>query len=256
MRSELKEAIRRLHSRDYHELVTGEKRRKNGGRKRFWRLLPGRGFLAGLTARRAIFTAAIVGAALFIIATTGAGVYYFNRFSLIIVDLDKTKSFIDNEVKRRADLIPNLVIVSAEYSAHEKVLYKYVSEMRRGLADAKQGVPQAVAALPVPDLLSSLLAVAEEYPDLKATQSFELLMQEWTETENRIADARADYIKTIRELNGLCSTFPSNVYALLFRVHKYEPFVFDDNGLGGVRMEEFYSEYLARRDAAEADSDG
>ncbi|HUT25622.1 MAG TPA: LemA family protein [Sumerlaeia bacterium] len=245
MRSELKEAVRRLHSEDYQRLQATEKRVKRS--KRLEVLRPLAVWAGPSGGRRSRLRSAVLATVGLIVLTCviAAGVYYYNMFSFILVDMDKTRSLVDNEIERRANLIPNLLVVSAEYSTHEKALYKHVSEMRSQLANHK-GNSSAETSLTMRNLMSSLLAVAEQYPDLKATQSFEQLMRDWTETENRIAEARAAYIKTIRDYNALCTTFPSNVFGLLFGRGKCDPFSFEEASTTLADVMGFYSSYPAK----------
>lgn len=244
MRSELREALGRIHGKDYDELMSpreknkgkksnGSHRRSNGQRK-----------APNNRASRAVISLVVIILVATLIYTLVAGVYYFNQFSLIAVDLDQYESLVENELRRRANLLPNLLIISAEYRRHEKQLYEYVSEMRTQLATLKKDAPSEVT-IPLSNLMSSLLAIAEQYPDLKATQSFEQLMADWTETEDRIRDARVSYIQSIRQLNALCTTFPSNLYADFFNVEVRDPFKFDDLEPGPVSSEDFFSSYLS-----------
>ncbi len=265
MRSELKEAIGRLHSSDYQKLMATEKKVKKNRRNGYLRRLtrwpgPTGAHVSRLVTALAVLIA-IAGAAYVVVA----GIYYYNKFSIIAVELDKYESLVDNEIKRRANLLPNLLSISTEYRAHEKLLYEYVSEMRTNLngqpgleagsrnaavseirtppANLKKPAPNE--ATPLSELMLSLLAIAEQYPDLKATQSFEKLMTEWTETEDRIAAARIAYIGAIRELNALCTTFPSNLYSKLFMVNPRDPFSFEGSGAAPLSSNDLFSAYLA-----------
>ena len=245
MRSELKEALRRIHGENYRKLLpakppaAGKKSNGNGS----WLRRSGARGPDGIRVSRKVKMLIVFILAGFGLYVVAAGIYYFNRFSLILVELDKCESLVDNELKRRANLLPNLLIISGEYRSHEKRLYEHVSEMRSHLTDLKREAPRD-AVLPLSKLMSSLLAIAEEYPELKATQSFEKLMSDWTETENRIADARATYIQSIRELNALCTTFPSNVYARFFDVYKRVPFSFGEPGAAPINSLDFFSPYF------------
>lgn len=249
MRNELKEAIRRLHSDEYKKLLDTEKRIKKSKGNGSLRRLVRHG--KGLGPSRRITLLSLVILVAFAIYTLVAGIYYFNQFSIIKVDLNQTRSLVDNELKRRANLLPNLLTISVEYRAHEKLLYEYVSEMRTHLNGLEGSEAQApgVEGDALSKLLSSLLAIAEEYPELKATQSFEQLMADWTETENRVAEARVAYIDTIKKLNAMCTTFPSNLYAKFFGVKKGDPFSFDDPEAEPIRSMEFFSAYVDGRTA-------
>ena len=258
MRSELKEAIRRIHEEGYPKLLGDDSRarRRNGNGK--WRLWKGllRSVKPGISSRVKLLVFFI--SAALVLYTFVAGIYYYNRFSVVLVDIQKNESLVDIELKRRANLLPNLLIISAEYRSHEKRLYEHVSEMRSHLTDFNKRAPGA-AALPLSDLMSSLLAIAEEYPELKATQSFEKLMNDWTETENRIAEARAEYIESVRRLNAFCTTFPSNVYAELFGVTMRDAFSFNEPGAESVNSIEFFSAYFSDdtgRDSASPNAAG
>jgi len=179
-------------------------------------------------------------------------VYYYNQYSTVFVDLDNASALLDNELQRRASLLPNLILVSAEYRVHEKTLYEYVSEMRSYLGKTTGEVPFDASSPSLDKLAASLLAISEQYPDLKATQSFEQLMKEWTETENRIAEVRGKYIDTIRRLNTLCTTIPSNIYGWIFLVKNRKQWALDQSTLPAMDLEKFYADYLSRRAAAEA----
>jgi LemA protein len=251
MRKDLKEAIMRIHSDDYHKLLATEKQLKKTRRSGILRTVTGWDLLSRAASRvRGVHPVILIATLCLAVYCGVAAVYYFNRFSLLVVDLDMHESKVANELQRRANLIPNLLVVSAEYGAHEKVLYQYVSEMRSHLANGQDGTASAKAPLSMDSLMSSLLAVAEEYPDLKATQSFEQLMADWRETEDRIAEARIGYIETIREYNGLCSTFPSNVYAFVFNNKVYDLFSPDDSAASPLDPGAFYTHYLEERIAS------
>lgn len=243
MRSELKEAIRRIHEESYPKLLSENSRakRRNGNGK--WRLWKGllKSAKPGISFRVKMLVLFITAA--FVFYTFVAGIYYYNRFSVVLVDIQKNESLVDIELKRRANLLPNLLIISAEYRSHEKRLYEHVSEMRSHLTNLNKRASGA-AALPLSDLMSSLMAIAEEYPELKATQSFEKLMNDWTETENRIAEARAEYIESVRRLNAFCTTFPSNVYADLFGMTTHDTFSFNEPGAESINSIEFFSAYF------------
>lgn len=248
MRSELKEAIRRIHSDDYEKLLATQKKMKNGRRKRWVRSMTGWDLFTGTRASRVVAVLAWLIVLALIVLVVGAGIYYFNQYSRVRVNLGITQSLIDNEVKRRASLLPNLLVISAEYSAHEKALYKHISDMRTYLAEPR-GALMAQGETPpqLSQLMSSLLAIAEQYPDLKATQSFEQLMKEWTETENRLTTARAQYIDTVRELNALRTTFPSNIYGMVFGYSTMEPPSYATPPGTEYAPYDFYTTYLTTR---------
>jgi LemA protein len=141
---------------------------------------------------------------------------------------------IDVELQRRYDLVPNLIETVKGYAAHERGVLAAVTEAR---ANAQQvhaagGGPtpaqQAVAEGALSTALSRLLVTAEAYPDLKANQSFLLLQQQLTETEDRIAAGRRFYNGNVRALNTRVESFPSNVIAGTFGFHREEYFEVND----------------------------
>jgi LemA protein len=136
---------------------------------------------------------------------------------------------IDTELKRRYDLVPNLVDTVKGYAAHEREVLQSVTEARRQ-AVASTGSPAAQAAdenLFV-GALSRLLAVVEAYPDLKASDHFLELQRELANTENRIQAARRFYNGNVRDLNTRVEAFPSNLVAALFRFKQEEFFKIAD----------------------------
>jgi LemA protein len=139
---------------------------------------------------------------------------------------------IDVELKRRHDLIGNLVETVKGYAAHEKGTLEEVTRARAGAIAASQGhaspadVAQSEAALT--QALVRLNAVAEAYPDLKANQNFAALQAELAATEDRIASARRYYNANVRELNTKVESVPSNVVAGVAKVTKSEYFELED----------------------------
>ncbi|MES1157022.1 MAG: LemA family protein [Alphaproteobacteria bacterium] len=121
---------------------------------------------------------------------------------------------IDVQLKRRADLIPQLVNVVQGYAAHEKQLFVDITEKRNqalaaGGDAAQRGAAESALAKPV----AQLIAVAESYPELKASQNFLDLQNQLSDTENKIEMARRFYNGAVRELNTLVESFPSNFVA-------------------------------------------
>lgn len=136
---------------------------------------------------------------------------------------------IDTELKRRYELIPNLVNTVKGYAKHEHQLLERVVQARNA-AQANHGSPEAQAhdENVLVGNLRQLFAVAEGYPDLKANQNFLHLQQELVHTENRIQRARRFYNANVRDLNTRVETFPSNLIANLFSFQKREFFEIED----------------------------
>jgi LemA protein len=126
-------------------------------------------------------------------------------------------SNVDTELKRRYDLIPNLVAVVKGYAAHERDTLERVTELRnRCVANNGSPAEQAVDEKQLVDSLKQLLVVVENYPQLKADQNFLTLQKELVNTEDRIQAARRFYNGNVRDYRNKCETFPSNLVANLF----------------------------------------
>ena len=131
--------------------------------------------------------------------------------------LRESWSNVDTELKRRYDLIPNLVAVVKGYAAHERATLERVTELRnRCVANNGSPAEQAVDEKQLVDSLKQLLVVVENYPQLKADQNFLKLQTELVNTEDRIQAARRFYNGNIRDYRNKCETFPSNLVANLF----------------------------------------
>jgi LemA protein len=132
---------------------------------------------------------------------------------------------IDVELKRRHDLIGNLVETVKGYAAHERGTLEDVMKARSAaMAGGQSPAQQAQSEGLLSQALGRLIAVAEAYPDLKANQNFLALQQELTDTEDRIAAARRYYNANVRELNTKVETVPSNIVAGLFNIGRAEYF--------------------------------
>jgi LemA protein len=132
---------------------------------------------------------------------------------------------IDTELKRRHDLIGNLVETVKGYAQHERGTFEEVTRARANAMKPGQGPAEAAKSeAALTQALVSLNAVAEAYPDLKANQNFIELQQELTSTEDRIASARRYYNANVRELNTKVETVPSNIIAGVFNIGRAEYF--------------------------------
>jgi LemA protein len=141
---------------------------------------------------------------------------YFNRFAVLGNRIDNSLSQIDVQLKRRADLIPNLVETVKGYAKHEKAAIKEVTDARKALLSA-QGIEKRVKANnQLESALKTIFALAENYPDLKANTNFLELQRELTTTEDKIAYARQYYNDSILSYNTLCTTFPGVFFAGIF----------------------------------------
>ncbi|MTK64240.1 MAG: LemA family protein [Methanobacterium sp.] len=133
-------------------------------------------------------------------------------------------SQIDVQLKRRTDLIPNLVETVKGYASHEKGVFENVTKARSSLMNASGVQESAEANNQLTGALKSLFAVAENYPDLKASQNFRELQAQLTETEDKIAYSRQFYNDTVLRYNNKVQMFPSNILASLFKFNEAEFF--------------------------------
>jgi len=139
--------------------------------------------------------------------------------SLVKLDntVDNKWADVETQYQRRVDLIPNLVNTVKGYATHEEELFTRITELRSQWAAAKGDIGKQIqAANQLEGAISRLLLVAENYPDLKASQNFLALQDELAGTENRIAVARQRYNEIVKNLNIRTKTFPSNMIANMF----------------------------------------
>ena len=129
---------------------------------------------------------------------------------------DEAWSDIDVQLKRRFDLIPNLVEAVKGYGAHEQGVFAKVTEARAAAMSAQGPKAKGDADNMLTGALKSLFAVAEAYPELKANENFASLQQELGETENKISSARRFYNGNVRDLNTRIQSFPTNTIATMF----------------------------------------
>lgn len=125
-------------------------------------------------------------------------------------------SQIDVQLKRRNDLIPNLVETVKGYASHEKGVLEEVTKARAGVMNASSVEEVSAADNQLTGALKTLFAVAESYPDLKANTNFKELQNELSETEDKIAYSRQFYNDVVLKYNNSCQQFPSNILARLF----------------------------------------
>lgn len=144
------------------------------------------------------------------------------------IRVDEAWSDITVQLKRRLDLIPNLVNTVKGYATHESEVFQRVTEARANALNA-QGVKETAAAENMFEgALKSLFAVAENYPQLRATENFQQLQTELTDTEDKIMASRRFYNGAARDLNIKIDTFPSNIVAGIFSFKKREFFEVED----------------------------
>ena len=155
----------------------------------------------------------------------------YNGLVTLRVRVDEAWSDINVQLKRRLDLIPNLVDTVKGYAAHESGVFTAVTEARSNLVAAQgKGVKETAAAEnQLEGTLKSLFAVSEAYPDLKANQNFLDLQAQLVDTEDKIQASRRFYNSGVRDLNTKIQTFPSNVIASMFHFAIREFFGIDES---------------------------
>jgi LemA protein len=151
--------------------------------------------------------------------------------------VDNAWSQIDVQLKRRYDLIPNLVETVKGYATHERGTLEAVTNARANAINAQGPAQQAGAENMLSGALKSLFAVAESYPDLKASQTFLQLQQELSETEDRAAYARQYYNDSVLSYNNSVTTLPQNIFAALFGFRTREYFQAGGEERGPVRVQ-------------------
>ena len=141
---------------------------------------------------------------------------------------DNSWAQVDVQLRRRYDLIPNLVETVKGYASHEKETFQNVTEARSQAINAQTVKEQGDAENMLSGALKSLFAVAESYPDLKANQNFLMLQEELAGTEGKIAYARQFYNDTVMKFNTKQQVFPSNIVANMFNFQEKEYFEIEE----------------------------
>jgi LemA protein len=148
----------------------------------------------------------------------------YNRMVTEREAVDRSWAQVQNVLQRRGDLIPNLVETVKGYAAHEKEVFESVAEARSRLAGAATPEEAARANAGLTSALGRLLAIAENYPQLKANENFIRLQDELAGSENRIATERMRFNEAVRAYNTLIKRFPSNLIAGFFNFDEKEYF--------------------------------
>ena len=152
----------------------------------------------------------------------------YNNLVALKNRLENSWRQIDVQLKRRADLIPNLVETVKGYAGHEKETFARVTEARTKLMQGGSVAEQAQAENMLAGALKSLFAVSEAYPELKANQNFLMLQEELTGTENKIGYARQFYNDSVMSYNQTIQQFPGNIFAGLFGFTEKEYFEIEE----------------------------
>jgi LemA protein len=147
-----------------------------------------------------------------IVVVVGFFIAMYNGLIRLRVRADASWSDIDVQLKRRHDLIPNLVETVKGYAAHEKGTFENIAKYRSAAMSATSPPDRAAAEGQLTQALRGLLAVAENYPQLRASEEFTALQGQLTQTEDNIQNARRYYNAVVRDFNTKLQTFPTNVF--------------------------------------------
>ena len=170
------------------------------------------------------------------------GVATYNGFIRLRNLVQESWRQIDVELHRRHDLIPNLIETVKGYAAHERAVFDEVTTARAAAAQPASGpAEQAAHENQLTQALSHLFAVAEAYPQLRASENFAQLQTELTNTEDRIAAGRRFYNANVRGLNTKVETFPANVVANMFGITRAEYFEVEDAAVRAAPQVDFGS---------------
>lgn len=171
-----------------------------------------------------------------IVIIGGSFIGAYNNLQQLDETVNSNWAQVENQLQRRSDLIPNLVNTVKGYASHEKGVFTEIADARAKLSGAVQsknvkGVSQANGEFS--GALSRLLAIAENYPNLKANENFTALQDELAGTENRLAVARMDYNDSVKTINATIRTFPTSIIA----------------GMSGIKSREYFQVEESKKEA-------
>jgi LemA protein len=151
-------------------------------------------------------------------------VYYYNKFVNLGNRIDNSLAQIDVQLKKRADLVPNLISSVKGYMKHEKNIITEVTEARKALLGATDIAKKVKAGDQLQSALKSIFAIAENYPNLKANENFLQLQQELSAIEDKVAYSRQFYNDNILDFDNSIKVFPGKLFASIFKV-KQRPYL-------------------------------
>ena len=165
----------------------------------------------------------------FLVALLAWFIAVYNGLIRLRVRTDEAWSDIDVQLKRRHDLIPNLVNAVKGYATHESSVFEKVTEARAAALSANTAAEKGAAENALSGTLKSLFAVAEAYPELKANTNFLELQRELSDTENKIQASRRFYNGNVRDLNTKIQVFPDSIVAGMLKIEKREFFEIEES---------------------------
>lgn len=184
----------------------------------------------------------VIGVGVVVILLIMSGIGSYNKLVTKSENVKSSFSQIDNQLQRRNDLIPNLVASVKQYAAHEEGVFTDIADARAKLAGAGTVAEQAEGNAAVTGALSRLLAISENYPDLKANQNFIQLQDELAGTENRITTARKDYNTAAADYNKSIRNFPTIIFANILGFDKVDYFEADEKAQQNPNVGDLFGE--------------
>lgn len=172
----------------------------------------------------------------FVVLAVIYSVSIYNSLASLRVKVKEAWSGIDVQLKRRIDLIPNLVATVKGYAQHEEKVFEAVTQARSALMSAGSHKDALQADNQLTGALKSLFAVAEAYPELKAQEGFVKLQDELSDTETKVAYSRQFYNSVVKDMNSKIVTFPGNVFAQMFGFKQEEFFEAANNEREPVKV--------------------
>lgn len=163
-------------------------------------------------------------------------IFIYNRLIILRNRIENAWSQIDVQLKRRYDLIPNLIETVKGYAAHERQVFQKVTEARTKAISASGVGKQAEAENFLTSTLKTLFAVAEAYPELKANENFMMLQEELSGTESKIAYARQFYNDSVMNYNTAIESFPTSLIASTFSFRGREYFEIEEKSREPVKV--------------------
>ncbi|MBW1691916.1 MAG: LemA family protein [Deltaproteobacteria bacterium] len=188
---------------------------------------------------------------LVVLAVIGHVIYYYNRLTTFRYDVVNAEAKMQSAIQYRANLVPVLIKSVTSFVAHEDdVFFRAVDARERSLTMAGQvsEVLEKAAERPMQEILDKIMAIAEQYPDLKTSEPFQLLMKQVTDAEAEILKQRIDYNDRVNVYTTTMSMFPGNIYAALFNFPRYKYFE-------GSRKSEWPKSAISRRENVTHDKD-
>ncbi|MBF0343181.1 MAG: LemA family protein [Nitrospirae bacterium] len=177
-------------------------------------------------------------------AFVSSAIYYYNTFTLNLYRVKMEGAQINVQLQRRNDLIPNLIAVVKEYMGYEKNVFMHTADVRSAVKSIEETLKNPVKTagsvspkeLEMASVLSKFQAVAEAYPALKASDAYQALMKEFSDTETRIAEMRINYNKAVTFYNSRLNMFPANLFNLLFTFRPIMAFESEEGAKSSPKM--------------------